>query len=196
MSEHLADLQSQIATLLRAYTRAADADRTEVLREMSERVVDLRALFTNSDGASDWRGSSYAYRQALAEAYGMAGLPRDDVQTVQAAMRYHVGNILRERLDEDTLTSIGLRPVSPRERSVEKRETESAILAAFKGRALEGLPPLKALSSAKALAAGVESDAVRALTREERIVVRELVSGLRREVDRLAKAAGTRRPPA
>jgi hypothetical protein len=61
----------------------------------------------------------------------MANVPADDVTTVQAAIRYHSGNILRDRLDQDTLDSLGLRSASPRERSVEKRERNSGTLSLF-----------------------------------------------------------------
>ena len=48
-----------------------------------------------------------SYRQVMAEIYEEAQVPRE-ADTFQAALRYHVGNLLRERADESELAAVGL----------------------------------------------------------------------------------------
>jgi hypothetical protein len=64
---------------------------------------------------------------------GMANVPGDEVSSLQAAIRYHAGNILRRRLDQNTIDDLGLMRSSPRERSIAKREDTSETLSIFRG---------------------------------------------------------------
>lgn len=133
MSTQLATYRQEAADSLRAYIHAEEEDRTSLLRRAAETLVDARAVFSTADGEPDWRGRSYAYRRWVREVYDEASLPRDELPAVQAAVRYHVGNVLRDRLSADELEDLGLRAVGPRERSVEKRTRHAQILALFEG---------------------------------------------------------------
>ena len=50
----------------------------------------------------------------MGQIYEGAQMPRERQDTFQAALRYHVGNLLRERADESELAAVGLTTTSPR----------------------------------------------------------------------------------
>jgi hypothetical protein len=103
--------------------------KTNLLRQVAERMADLRAQCLTSDGEIDWRGAGWQYRSAAAEVYGMAGLRGDDKETVTSNLRYHIGNELRERLTAEELASAGLSCSSPRQKSVIIRARQQERLA-------------------------------------------------------------------
>lgn len=129
----LADIRQAAVEGYRAALVSDEDERTVHLRDVAEAYIDAREHFYTKDGDPDWAGRSYAYRQWIRETVTLARLPQDGKQSIQAAVRYHLGNILRDRLDADTLESIGLRKESPRERSVEKRAGVSALLRLVSG---------------------------------------------------------------
>lgn len=99
----------------------AKAGRTpQVMRELARRVVELRSRFV-WNGLPDWGGRSSDYRNAIYRAYREAGIPSDSVAGLQANLRYHVGNVVREVAPPDQLEAIGLRPEGPRLRAITSR---------------------------------------------------------------------------
>jgi hypothetical protein len=149
----LADLRDSTAQVLRRLSGATEDTRTEILREAARLLVDARAHFFDAQGETDWRGRTYAYRRFVGEVFSAGNVPRDEIPTVQAAIRYHIGNALRERLSAEELTAIGLRPEGPRERSIEKRRNASALAGVLQGGAVlddvdDALRALSAVSSA------------------------------------------------
>lgn len=127
----LADIQSAATSALAGSLSAQDVERTELLRGVARNFVDARAHFFNRDGEPDWTGRTHAYRTWVREVMTKAHVPADEVTTLQAAIRYHSGNVLRERLGDEAIADLGLRKESPRERSVEKRERTSETLNLF-----------------------------------------------------------------
>lgn len=115
------DLTRAATRALRKAVNSEGADRTRLLRQVADLLVDLRALYTDSDGEPDWRGKSYAYRDAVRAIYAGAGLSADTNDSTKTALRYHIGNVLRERLDEDTLKAVGLSALDPRDRQAKRR---------------------------------------------------------------------------
>lgn len=126
----LNELQNEAVTALREYKRTRG---TECLRTVAGAFVSAREHFYTRDGAPDWLGATHAYRQWTREAYDRAGTPEAELSRLQASVRYHVGNLMRERLDPDEVADLGLREASPRERAVEKRERTSETLSLFGG---------------------------------------------------------------
>lgn len=112
---------------------APDTARTDLLREAARQFVDAREHFYTKEGDPDWLGRTHAYRLWVREVMSEAHVPGEEVTSLQAAIRYHSGNMLRDRLDDDTLDALGLKKSSPRERSVEKRERTSSTLNLFGG---------------------------------------------------------------
>lgn len=133
-TKELVSQADRAATLLRSAHRSGDGDiDTAVYRSVAEHVLAARQLFTTKEGRPDWRGVTYAYRQWYGDMLGSSGIPSEDLPRVQSALRYHVGNLLRERLDDAELEAIGLRSASPRQRSLAKRSQELEILNLFTG---------------------------------------------------------------
>lgn len=169
----------------RAALVADEDERTQHLRAVAEAYIDAREHFYTKDGDPDWAGRTYAYRQWIRETVSMAHLPQDGKQTIQAAVRYHLGNILRDRLDPETLESIGLRKESPRERSVEKRAGTAALLRVVSG--AEALTTLEDMADvAKALHAAVSRISVEALPEADRPAARAKLAELAAEIMRRA----------
>lgn len=127
----LADIQKAATAALSGSLSATDVERTDLLRGVARNFVDARAHFFNKDGEPDWTGRTHAYRTWVREVMTNAHVPGDEVTTLQAAIRYHSGNVLRERLGDEAIADLGLRKESPRERSVEKRGRTSETLNLF-----------------------------------------------------------------
>lgn len=145
----LAELQKVAIKALTRSLRASDAERTECLRDTARAFVDAREHFFTKEGDPDWAGRTYAYRTWVREVMSDARVPNDILSSTQAAVRYHTGNVLREKLDDDELNRLGLRKESPRERSVEKRErTSEALSLVSGGQAIDSLDDVLAATSA------------------------------------------------
>ena len=165
-----AELQNEATRLVRSYVRDPEApDRTNTLREIARRFVSLRECFLTSDGEPDWRGATYAYKRAVGEIYSMAGPSREEQYRVANTVRYHVGEVLREQLDEATIEELGLRQASPRERSVEKRERERELLDVMRGPGEGGpIDPLRGAAAAYGALSHIAAEDVAALTEAQR----------------------------
>jgi hypothetical protein len=113
----MADLTKEGTELLsKAYDLSTSL--TQTYRRFAEVVVDLRKRFPNTAGTGpDWKGTTQAYRDHIAAMYRASGVPEDAVSNMQAAIRYHIGNVLRDRLSEEELTEAGLSKDSPLDRA-------------------------------------------------------------------------------
>ena len=130
----LHNLADEIADLLRDGTFTTDRGRkTVAYHAAAERILEARENFLGDDGSPDLAGRTFAYREWMKSVYFRAGLGGDQMRKTQAAVAYHVGNVLREMYDEETLEAYGLRAMGPRERSVEKRERMNAVLRSVTG---------------------------------------------------------------
>lgn len=125
-------LQAHGTDLLRQYVET-DAKRTEVLRNLAKVVVGIRAQTMTGDGKTpDWAGQSQAYRDVIRAMYDEAGIPTDASANVQAALRYHIGEVLREVVSPSALTKAGLTTKGPRDRA-RTRNGEQASAAVSNG---------------------------------------------------------------
>lgn len=177
----LTDCRDEALTLLKAYRRTPAEGRTPLLRSLAGVLVAAREHFSRDDGTPDWKGRTYAYRTWVREVYGDAGFPTDELPTVQAAVRYHIGAALRERLDDDTLREYGLIERSPRERSQDRRAEKSALLSAFSAREHNG-GALLALSAAYHLIERLQVEDLDSLGDREAGVAEETLADLERRV--------------
>lgn len=136
MPKTRASLESEAVRLLRGI-RALGEDEKErrsiLLRDLAETLVTLREHFLTDDGRPDMGGKTWAYRSMVRDLYAEANVPPAEVPSLQAAVRYHIGNVLRERLSEEELEDLGLSKASPRERVREAHNQRSAVLSALKG---------------------------------------------------------------
>ena len=120
------DLSATGSGLIALYAKI-DESRTDVLRALAKVVVALRTRYRTPQGDTDWRGQSWEYRQAISEMYGNAGVPPDSESNIQAALRYHVGNLVREVAPPVQLEAVGLLPTSPKDRMDTARRTLRAL---------------------------------------------------------------------
>lgn len=183
-------VQTALVKVLREYSRGT-GDGTALLRRAAEMQVELRQYF-DRNGETDWLGKSYAYRQLMTETYGLAGILPSERKKLGDAVRYHVINVLRERLSPDELQALELREQDGPTRARETRERTKAILdvAQAEGR-IAGVQqgPVKILAWVVAAVSAVRADAIKELAESDR---RELVKdakALQREADRIIRLA-------
>ena len=119
-------LIKKATTLLSQYVQEGRT-RTDLLKRTAVVVVDLRSHFALDDGRTDWSGRSQGYRQVISAIYQAAGIRPEYLDTVQSALRYHVGNLIRERASDDDLEAVGLTLTSPKERIGKNRSVVAAI---------------------------------------------------------------------
>src|SRR5690606_24126777 len=70
----------------------------------------------------DWGARSQAYRDCIYQVYRDAGLPSDSVGSMQANLRYHIGNALRQMAPAEDLEALGMDPAGPQERAKRYRK--------------------------------------------------------------------------
>jgi len=129
----LSDIQHDATTAITTSLRTLDTDRTPYLKDAAGALVEAREHFFTRSGEPDWLGRTYAYRTWVREVMSKAHVPGDEVTNLQAAIRYHAGNVLREKLTTDAIEALGLKRQSPTERSREYRERTAATLNFFAG---------------------------------------------------------------
>ncbi|MGW2514996.1 hypothetical protein ACWC0A_37640 [Streptomyces scopuliridis] len=123
--ESAAELVARGAAYAREYDQIADQP-TILLKNLAAVVVALRRQM------GDWRGDTQAYRDRVSELYRMSGIPTDSRSRVQAAVRWHVGNLLRRAMTARELEGQGLLSTSPLERLRDSRSTNAALVRAVK----------------------------------------------------------------
>lgn len=122
-------LQGDLTAALRAATEGDEYDLEE-MRRAAGLLIDFRLLFADSSGRPDLGGKSYGYRQAIADVVSDAGITPMEKGSVMAAVRYHAGNILRDRYSADDLADYGLLPVKPVQRQQAERAANAKALRA------------------------------------------------------------------
>lgn len=188
-------VQAALVKVLREYSRGA-GDGTALLRRAAEMQVELRQYFERNDGEIDWLGKSYAYRQLMTETYGLAGILPSERKKLGDAVRYHVINVLRERLSPEEIAALDLREQDGPTRAKETRERTRAIVdaATAEGR-IAGVHggPLKLVSWTLAAVSTIRAENIRELSEAERLELVKDTASLRREAERILRLADNRR---
>lgn len=117
------------ATLVRNYA-TTETTKTVLLRELARVVVELRSMFATEDGRTDWAGRSFIYRETVARIYSEANVPADSVDGMQSALRYHIGNVLRDVAPPAELDGLGLQSKRPVDRVKDSRDRLAALARA------------------------------------------------------------------
>ncbi|WDS52131.1 hypothetical protein SEA_UTZCHIPS_25 [Microbacterium phage UtzChips] len=128
----LNSIRTRAANGMRGYETHAGAERTLFAKEVAEALIEARTHFVTRDGKPGYLGRSGDYRAFVAEALTEAGVPRENRAALQAAIRYHVSPLLRERFGEE-VEALGLEPGSSVERARRRKERDSRILSVFAG---------------------------------------------------------------
>lgn len=160
-----------------------DADLTRLRRAAASALVEARGHFVTRDGTVDWSGRSHAYHAFVGELFSEAGIPRDLTPTLQASLRYHTGNLVRESVGADDLTAAGFQSSStPRERAAERRRRRGEVVGLVEsGGPLDGEDVLRALTLTQSVLARIDVRTVRALPARQR---REAALALQRVAHR------------
>lgn len=182
------DLISQrAAALLRRIRALPPEERAPLYRELSGVLVEARGCFLKSDGRPDWRGATYPYRQWLRAVYDAAHVPKAELASMQSTLRYHIGAVIRDRLDSKTLAEYGFQEHSPREKSNEWHRNKTAALSALTSRDLAG-GALMALTAAHTVLAKAAPSDLADLDPRSAEVADATLSDLERRVAVLRKA--------
>ncbi|MFJ3248334.1 hypothetical protein [Streptomyces sp. NPDC086782] len=119
--ESEAHLIARGAAYVREYVRIEHAP-TILLKNIAAVVVALRLQH------DDPLGRKQEYRNSVGEMYRMSGISPDSQATTQSAVRWHVGNLLRDALPARELKALPLKKTSPLERQQNRRSVNAALL--------------------------------------------------------------------
>lgn len=175
----LATLRTDAVRALKRYRSTPESGRTAVLRKLAETLVEARAHYTRPDESTDWKGRSHPYRAFVRDVYDRAGIDRDESPSIQAATRYHIGEVLRSRLSDAELAEYGLQPHTPRERAADRRANRTALLQTLTSRDLAG-GALYAIVAANTVLEKIEDDQLADLGKHEA----EVAAGALRDIER------------
>lgn len=185
-----ATITREIVRRLKALRETEDRERrTTLAREVARSAVDLREFYL-VDGRADIAGRSHAYLSTMRDLWSKAGYTdADERDRVQAQVRYHVGNIIRDRVTADDLEAAGLQAPSPRGQSNTRYRARSALAEAAVSAPIGDTDAdlVRAVGAAHAILQRLETDRVSALTGRERRLV---VATLSRIGDRAAALRG------
>lgn len=92
---------------VKALRAAVETPSTEANRKAAEHIVALRQLFEH-EGHVDWAGRSPQYRDLIERLYRQAKVPPDSESSMQANLRYHLGNVLRKTAPPEDLAALGM----------------------------------------------------------------------------------------
>lgn len=122
-------VKTDFVRALRRLRQLEGSERTPLYRDLAAHTVALREHFHTAQGEPDWIGRTSAYRHAVRDLYSKADYTPEEADGVQSAIRYHVGNLVREILHPEALEDLGLDEISPLERAREVRRDQAILLA-------------------------------------------------------------------
>ena len=123
MKQSSRTLTAQAARVVAALQEAVTDPSTSRNKAAAEAIVKLRGLYEH-EGRPDWAGRSSEYRDAIERLYRQAGMPSDSESSVQANLRYHIGNTLRKTAPAEDLHALGMAAEGPLERLRHARRLE------------------------------------------------------------------------
>lgn len=103
------------AFLIQKYQKS----RTELLRELAVVAVSLRKKHSYKD-MPDWGGNTKEYKDCIAAMYRKAGVDKDSESSMQKALRYHIGVVIRKVAPVEHLKTLGILETPQSQRQLEK----------------------------------------------------------------------------
>jgi hypothetical protein len=193
MPRALATIDGDFAKLLLELRRVGDdrERRTVTNRRLAELAFEMREHFLTEEGNPDLAGRTWKYRDHVRNLYRDAAFSEEEAKTAQSAVRYHLGNIARQRLDPEQLEDAGLSDTAPVVRGREAREGRSVLLRSI--RAGEGPDPdiVKAITGALVLLQRADAKRVAALRGKELQLTRDALEALETRVAELRRATAS-----
>ena len=183
----LVESQKAFATSLR---RAVDGDGagkydTAAMHDAADALVDMRMIYTNREGQPDLAGSSFEYRQAVSEGLAAAGVSASQRSKVMAALRYHVGNRVRDRFTPEELSEYGLNAHSPHDRQRAEREMLSRIIRTATSPRAEVTDLEEAVKTLAMAAQMLENVKLGRLTKADRKAIEPQLARIRHRMDQI-----------
>lgn len=191
------DVQDEATTALvargTAYVKAyavVEHQPEILLKNLAVVLVELRRR-CEINGVADMRGRSGEYRKLAGEVYRSSGLGADRESGIQQAVRWHIGNLLRDEMTADELEAYSLKTTSPLERLQSSREASAAIVAASRAvdvATVSASAPVDAKATATQITVG---KAVRSMLEKisVEVISEEMTDGQRATLDaQLAEA--------
>lgn len=120
-NETVEQLKARGAAYVTEYVRIEKAP-TILLRNIAAVVVALRLRH------DDPLGRTQAYRDEAADMYRLANIPADSKESTQAAVRWHIGAVLRDVLPSEELKALSLKTTKPVERQATRRALNAALV--------------------------------------------------------------------
>lgn len=105
-------MTAQAARVVTALREAVADPGTVNNRTAAAEIVKLRGMFRHED-RPDWAGRSPEYRDCIERLYRQSGLPSDSESSMQANLRYHIGNTLRQVAPPEDLAALGMASEGP-----------------------------------------------------------------------------------
>ncbi|MEV7250225.1 hypothetical protein [Streptomyces cyaneofuscatus] len=134
--------EGQLVARGQAYAKEYAVVRGKAATLLKNLAITQVALRVKYD---DMRGQTGPYRAVVGDMYAGLGLPEDEVDKMQAAVRYHVGNIIRRHMTPRELEAAGLRKDTPIERQRDERAARALAVQAHRATTAveESTPPLR-----------------------------------------------------
>lgn len=193
-------IAANIVRKLRALRAAVDRERqTTLAREIAEGSVALREFYTDVNGQPDYAGRTHAYRVTMRDLWSKAGfVDAEERDAAQARVRYHVGNIVRERIPAETLEAAGLQGPSPREQTTERKRAVAALAQAASSGPLGDTDAdlVRAVGAALAILLRIDVDRVAAIAGREAQLVKATLNRIAGRASVLSAAADAGESPA
>lgn len=112
--------------VLAAIVEAEKAPEAEY-RKLSNLLIQLRMRFQSPHrDCADWAGRTREYREAAQRIYASVNIPPDSAGSIQARIRYHNGERLREVAPPAELEAVGIKAIGPAGQARERRALERA----------------------------------------------------------------------
>jgi hypothetical protein len=167
-------IPDQSRRVLSCLRRLLKEQTTGNYQACARETASLRSLVVY-EGRPDWRGQSPEYKDRISHLYRMAEMPSDSQGNIQANLRYHVGNAVRELAPDYDIEALGLSKDSPLDRARKSRS---------KARSTDETSPAALVASAlrqlrTARSAGVTADMAPSLGK----IIREATDALADLVD-------------
>ncbi|MFD5392772.1 hypothetical protein ACFWJW_00720 [Streptomyces sp. NPDC127097] len=106
---------------------------TELLREISHKLMDLRSLFKDDNGRIDWNGGSAAYRAVADALLREAGIPADSEGSTRRAIGHHIEDRKRERIPAKEHDYYGVQALTRGQRQGLAQKQAKALVEVDKG---------------------------------------------------------------
>ncbi|WP_037790550.1 Lsr2 family DNA-binding protein [Streptomyces natalensis] len=106
---------------------------TELLRAISHKLMDLRSLFKDDAGRTDWNGGSAQYRAVADALLREAGIPADSEGSTRRAIGHHIEDRKRERIPAKEHAYYGVQALTRGQRQGLAQKQAKALVEVDKG---------------------------------------------------------------